>query len=553
MHSLVFPVFFLLILWMVKVAEVIVETSFVHFGIFPHKPEGLIGIITSPLIHADWSHLYANSVPFLTLSIGLFYFYNKISYKIFFLIYFITGTWVWFGAREAYHIGASGIVYGLASFILFSGAIRRDIRLMAISLITVFLYGSMIWGIFPIYKKISWESHLMGAVAGLIMAIIYSKEGPQRIRYAWELEPDDPDETPADPKLLNEKATQQSTLIHYNIINESTQNGNSNYVYQLKLQSWPGLKPWNDYTSYMKKMFSYRVQKISLNVGFTCPNRDGTKGRGGCTYCNNQTFNPFYCNPKKPVLKQLDEGISFFSEKYKSQQYLAYFQAYTNTYAPLRVLKLYYEQALSHPNVIGLVISTRADAVTDEILDYLQKLAQMHYVVVEYGVESTDNNTLKLINRCHTYEESEDAIKKTASMGILTGAHMILGLPGENKETIIEHAVKLSKLPLHTVKLHQLQIIKGTKMAEQFRANPEWFSNLTADAYIDLAIDFAEYLNPSIIIERFISESPQELIISPDWGGIKNFEFVNRLEKRMIERQTWQGRRYEVKSEKHKA
>lgn len=507
-HSLVFPSFFLFIIWTVMFSERILEIDFAQFGIYPLRIEGLIGIILSPLIHADFSHLYANTVPFVTLGIGLFYFYNKIAYKIFFLIYFITGMWVWFGAREAYHIGASGIIYGLASFLFFSGIIRRDFRLMSVSMITVFLYGSMIWGVFPIYKKISWESHLMGAIAGLVLAIIYRKEGPQRIHYSWETEPE-----PDDENSLTEEI-------------------------------WNGQKPYNDYTSYMKNKFSERVQKISINAGFTCPNRDGTKGQGGCIYCNNETFNPFYCDPEKSVTQQITEGIAFFSKKYKAQKYLAYFQAYTNTYAPLATLKKIYSEALAHPDVIGLVIATRADAVDDEKLDYISSLAQKYYVVVEYGVESTSNATLQLINRGHTFQESEVAIRKTAALGILTSAHMIIGLPGEDRSLILNHAKILSELPLHTLKLHQLQIIRETKMEEMFKFFPDWFTVYTSDEYIELVIDFVERLNPAIIVERFISESPPHLIISPNWKGLKNYEIVIKIEKRMLVRNTWQGRLY---------
>ncbi len=538
-HSLVFPFFFVLVIWMVKLSELVLGISLVHFGIYPNSPEGLIGIITSPLIHADFEHLYANTVPMLTLGVGLFYFYNKISYKVFFLIYLITGLWVWFGAREAYHIGASGIIYGLASFIFASGIIRRDMRLLAISFITVFLYGSMIWGIFPIYKKISWESHLMGALAGIVLAFIYRKEGPQRIRYAWEDEPADDE-----PSLQIESPEKKEKDASLNYIYNEEKKGlyNINYTVEMGKYPWHGMKPWNDYSSYMKRTFSYRVQKIAVNAGFSCPNRDGSKGRGGCTYCNNETFNPFYCNPNKSINKQLEEGIAFFSDKYKSQQYLAYFQAFTNTYASLEILKQKYEKALSHPDVIGLVIATRADAMDDEKLSYIESLAKQYYIVVEYGVESTKNETLNFINRCHTYEESEQMIRKTAECGILTGAHIILGLPGETKTDILTHAENLSKLPLHTIKLHQLQIIKGTQMALQYKESPELFTNYSAQEYIDLAIDFAERIHPSIIIERFISESPVDLLISPNWGGIKNFEFVTMLEKRMLERGTWQGR-----------
>lgn len=189
--SLVFPVFFLILCWLIKISEIAFEINLTTLGVYPLSLKGIPGIFFSPLIHGDFNHLIANSIPLLTLSIGLFYFYHKISFKIFFLIYFITGIWVWFGAREAYHIGASGVVYGLASFLFVSGVIRNSVQLMSISLIVVFLYGSMVWGILPIEEGVSWESHLLGSVSGLVLAIIYRKEGPKRIRFEWEDEEED--------------------------------------------------------------------------------------------------------------------------------------------------------------------------------------------------------------------------------------------------------------------------------------------------------------------------------------------------------------------------
>ncbi len=310
----------------------------------------------------------------------------------------------------------------------------------------------------------------------------------------------------------------------------------------MKTYPCPNNKRYNDYTSYSKKIFSQRVQKISLNAGFTCPNHDGTKGTGGCTYCNNNTFSPFYCKPSKSITQQLNEGINFFAKKYKTQKYLAYFQAYTNTYAPIEKLKKLYSEALSHPKVIGLVIATRPDCINEEILDYLQQLSQNNYIVIEYGIESTNNKTLELVNRCHTFEDTVLALKMTAERKIHIGAHLILGLPTENHDMIIGHAKKISKLPIETLKLHQLQIIKNTAIAKQFEQNPEFFFKFTPDDYINLVVDFLENLNPNIIIERFISESPLNMLISPRWDGLKNFEIINKIEKQLEKRNTWQGR-----------
>lgn len=300
-------------------------------------------------------------------------------------------------------------------------------------------------------------------------------------------------------------------------------------------------KPYRDFGDFLKKVFPFKVQKISINAGFTCPNRDGTKGFGGCTYCNNQTFSPEYCHTEKSVTEQLEEGIRFFSRKYPDMKYLAYFQAYTNTYDEPEKLITKYEEALSCPDVAGLIVGTRPDCMPNGLLDYFAKLAEKKFVMIEYGLESTLDRTLERINRGHTHAESEDAIRRTAGKGIYTGAHLILGLPGESREEILHHADILSTLPLTTLKLHQLQLIKNTRMAKEQTEHPEWFHLYTADEYIELVIDFIERLNPSIVVERFVSQSPKELLIAPDWG-LKNYEFTAKVNKRIFERNARQGR-----------
>ncbi len=300
-------------------------------------------------------------------------------------------------------------------------------------------------------------------------------------------------------------------------------------------------KAYRDFSQFLKEAFPYKVQKISINAGFTCPNRDGTKGFGGCTYCNNQTFSPEYCHTEKSVKEQLAEGIRFFSRKYPEMKYLAYFQAYTNTYDKIDKLIAKYEEALSFPDVVGLIVGTRPDCMPDELLDYFTMLSQKIFVMIEYGLESTLDRTLIRINRGHTHAESEEAIRRTAGRGIHTGAHLILGLPGENREEILHHADILSTLPITTLKLHQLQLIRNTRMAKEQEEHPEQFHLYTADEYIDLVIDFIERLNPNIVVERFVSQSPKELLIAPDWG-LKNFEFTAKVNKRIAERKTYQGR-----------
>lgn len=302
-------------------------------------------------------------------------------------------------------------------------------------------------------------------------------------------------------------------------------------------------KPYRDFSEFLSSRFPYKVQKISVNAGFTCPNRDGSKGRGGCTYCNNQSFSPGYGKPQKTVSEQLRDGIDFFARKYPKMKYLAYFQSYTNTYDGLDSLIAKYEEALAYPEVVGLVVSTRPDCMPEALLDYFEELNKRTFLLIEYGVESSLNKTLERINRLHTFEESVEAIQKTAARNIPIGAHMILGLPGESYDDILHHATELSNLPLTTVKLHQLQIIRGTAMAKEIRLFPELFHLFSVEEYIDLCVDFAERLNPDFYIERFASQSPKELLIVPDWG-LKNYVLTEKINKRFTERKTYQGRSY---------
>ena len=308
-----------------------------------------------------------------------------------------------------------------------------------------------------------------------------------------------------------------------------------------KKYPWQGRKPYNDYSSFIKRTYAHRVQKISINAGFTCPNRDGTIGRGGCTYCNNVTFKPSYCKPDKSINQQINQGIAFFSKKYKSQLYMAYFQSYTNTYADIELLKKIYSEALENTQIIGLIIGTRPDCISTELLEYLKILSKNHKIIIELGIESTKNETLEITNRCHTFQDSKEAILKISDYGFELGVHLILGLPNETNEEIINHAKLISKLPITSIKLHHLQIIKGTKMAKEFSAKKYNFPLYSIPEYIDLAVQFIENLNPNIVIERFISESPNDLIISPNWNGIKNYEISSKIEKYLIAKNSFQG------------
>lgn len=301
------------------------------------------------------------------------------------------------------------------------------------------------------------------------------------------------------------------------------------------------MERYNEYGFWLKEQLGVKAQKISLNAGFTCPNRDGRVGTGGCTYCNNQTFNPDYCATDKSITQQLEEGKRFFARKYPDMKYLAYFQAYTNTYDALPALIAKYEEALSVPDVVGLVIGTRPDCMPPDLLDYLEELNHRTFLIVEYGIESVYDATLLRINRGHTHTQTVDAIIRTAARGIRVGAHLILGLPGETHEDMLHEATVLSELPLTLLKLHQLQLIKGTRMAEEYATNPSDFHLFTPDEYIDLIIDFLERLRPDLVLERFVSQSPSSLLAIPGWG-LKNHEFVAKVKQRLAQRNAYQGR-----------
>lgn len=289
----------------------------------------------------------------------------------------------------------------------------------------------------------------------------------------------------------------------------------------------------NAYGKWLSSLTGYKTQKISIHAGFTCPNRDGTLGTTGCTYCNNQTFNPAYCQPAKSITRQLEEGKQFFGKKYPQMHYLAYFQAYTNTYAPLPELRGKYLEALSVPLVDGIVIGTRPDCVSDEVLDLLAELNREHTVIVEYGIESVYNETLRRIRRGHTHQQTVDAIRRTVSRGISVGAHIILGLPGESRDMLLHEADILSSLPITTLKIHQLQLIRGTLMAAEYAERPSDFHLFTVDEYIQLLCDFLPRLRPDIILERLVSQSPASLLATPGWG-LKNHEFTARLQNKLM-------------------
>jgi uncharacterized protein len=318
---------------------------------------------------------------------------------------------------------------------------------------------------------------------------------------------------------------------------------------EARIYPWGHERRFNAYSNYFRSIYGARVQKVSIDAGFTCPNRDGTKGSGGCSYCNNDAFNPSYCIPVKSVSQQIEQGIEFHKWRYRDAvSYLAYFQAYSNTYAKLETLRKLYEEALSYPGVTGLIIGTRPDCVDDDKLEYIMELSQSHYIAIEYGIESCYNKTLQRINRGHSYEDAVSAVERTAALGINTGAHFILGLPGESREEMLDEADMISRLPLKTVKFHQLQIIRGTAMEKEFTDNPSDFELFGWEEYLEFFIRFLERLNPAIVVERFTGEAPPRFLTGAGWGKKRTDQIVNLIEKRLEELNTWQGRLYKDQS-----
>lgn len=303
------------------------------------------------------------------------------------------------------------------------------------------------------------------------------------------------------------------------------------------------MKRYRSYAGFFREKYGERLQKIVIDAGFTCPNRDGTLSRGGCTYCDNAAFHPGYSTPDKSISLQIEEGIEFHRKRYRNaEHYLAYFQPYSNTYAPLPVLRERYARALEHPAVKGIVIGTRPDCMDEEKLAYLEELSHSAIVIVEYGVESCHDRTLRRINRGHDFGTAARMIERTARHGLLQGAHFIFGLPGESREDMLAMAPLINDLPLHSVKFHQLQIVKGTAMEREFAACPEDFVRFSLGEYLDFFVDFLERLRPDLYIERFAGEMPPRFVNDTPWGKIRNAELLRLLEQRLEQRDARQGR-----------
>ncbi len=306
--------------------------------------------------------------------------------------------------------------------------------------------------------------------------------------------------------------------------------------------SWGDTRRFNSYAGYFRRKFGCRVQKLSVDAGFTCPNRDGRLSTGGCTFCNNGAFTPSYCTPSKSIRQQIDEGIEFHRNRYRTaQRYLVYFQSFSNTYAPLERLRALYGEALSHPDVAGIVIGTRPDCVDGRKLDFLAELARERYVAVEYGIESTFDATLRAVNRGHDFACAERAVRMTAERGLAVGAHFILGLPGETDAMLLAQTAQINALPLTTVKFHQLQVFRGTAMAAEYDADPTRFRFWSLDEYLDLFVEILRRLRPDLVVERFASEAPPRYHYGRNWGLIRNEQLLALLEKRLARRDAYQG------------
>lgn len=324
---------------------------------------------------------------------------------------------------------------------------------------------------------------------------------------------------------------------------------------------FPDGKRYNTFVGYFKRKYGERLQKIVLDAGFTCPNRDGRVGRGGCTYCDNAAFHPSYSTAGKSLHRQLDEGIEFHKVRYRTtEHYLAYFQSFSNTYAPLERLRALYEDALRHPDVVGLVIGTRPDCVDEQKLDYLSELSRGNVlkdwcrslsdgqvrkapvIIVEYGIESCYDETLTRINRGHDFETARRAVEMSAERGLDVGVHFILGLPGETRQMMLDSCAMINVLPVRSVKFHQLQIVKGTRMEQEYAERPQDFERFTLEEYLDFFVDMLERLRPDLFIERFVGEVPPRFVNETPWGLIRNVELLRLLEKRLQERDSWQGK-----------
>lgn len=306
------------------------------------------------------------------------------------------------------------------------------------------------------------------------------------------------------------------------------------------------IKAYNSLSDFLKNKFGCKVFKVSLNAGLTCPNRDGAKGKGGCIYCSSEPMMPLNYDHKMGIREQLCQGIEYIKQRHNAEKFIAYFQTNTNTYAPVSKLKKFYEDAIAHPDVVGLAVSTRPDCVNHEILDLLAKLAKEKFLWLEMGLQSSNNKTLELINRCHTADNFADAVKMANERGIRVCAHVILGLPGETKEEMLATARFLANLNIWGVKLHHLHIHKGTKLEEMYMRQET--KPLELEEYANLAVDFLQEIPEDVIIHRLCGDTSRRFLVAPDWS-INKFVILDNIHKILKQRNSYQGIKMKVHCE----
>ena len=296
------------------------------------------------------------------------------------------------------------------------------------------------------------------------------------------------------------------------------------------------------YNHFLRQVFQSRVQKVSIDAGFTCPNVDGTVALGGCVFCDNRSFSPSRRLPRVDIRSQLDEGIRRLKWRYDVDRFLAYFQPATNTYGPVEKLRMLFERAISHPQVVGLVIGTRPDCVPNDVLDLLEELADRTYLSVEYGLQTIHDRSLDWMNRGHHYDAFLDAMERSRNRGFEICAHVMLGLPGETHDDMLATASEVARLGLDAVKLHNLYVVKNTPLAEQYEAGQ--VELLSRDEYVAAVVEFLELLPPSCVVERVTGEVPSDYLVAPDWC-VDKMALRQAIEDEFVRRDTWQGRRYQ--------
>ncbi|MFT4173426.1 MAG: TIGR01212 family radical SAM protein [Rhodocyclaceae bacterium] len=301
---------------------------------------------------------------------------------------------------------------------------------------------------------------------------------------------------------------------------------------------------YNAYNDWVKYTYGCRLQKISLDAGFTCPNRDGSRGSHGCSFCNNRSFTPAYLQGVDDIHAQIETGLTQVQRRYGlKERYVAYFQTYSNTYGSVERLRSAYQVALAHPQISGLVIGTRPDCLPDEVLDYLAELSIRTVVELEIGIESCDDEVLRRCNRGHSFEETVDAVRRAGDRGLFLTGHMLYGLPGETRETIQTGARALAHIGLDAIKFHQLQIVKGSQLANTWRDDPDSVPMMDPDTYLACVTDTVEQLSPYVKIQRLVAECSPSLLLSPQWS-IKPVNMNLLLEDALAERGSWQGRHF---------